>query len=134
MVPLDVGKFFSSFFELFDNRSSGEETAVVRKPSVPDQDSLVPERGNPVADGLGSFRWDGGANRCANLLRGAAGRFRDSGKVFIDVFRSALGFRGKTAIARFRFFYILLFLHGANATRKFRFESMIRTPGQPLGL
>src|SRR5713226_2426955 len=101
----------------FLNKSSrqglvgGEQTAVVRKRGEPHQHSFVLERGNAIADGLGSLRWHSGPNRCANLVQGAAGGFRDTSKVFINVFRSALAFRRRTAIARFHFF------HARNATR-----------------
>jgi len=97
--------------ERCDNRRSGEQTTVVRKRGEPHQHSFVLERRNPIADGLGSLLWHSGPNRCANLVQGAAGGFRDTSKVFINAFRSALSLRDRTAIGRFRFF------HADNATR-----------------
>ncbi len=52
----------------FDNRGSGKQTAVVREGSKPHQDFILPERRNPVTDGLDSFRWHYRPNRCANLV------------------------------------------------------------------
>src|SRR5713226_4578452 len=109
--PFGGGEAFKFVLKRFDNRGGGEQTAVVRKRGEPHQHALVLERRNPIADGLGSLRWHSGANRRANLAQGAAGGFRDTSEVFINVFRSALAFRRRTATAGFHFF------HARNATR-----------------
>src|SRR2546425_5846534 len=109
--PFGCGEALEFILERFDNRGSGEQTAVVRKRGEPHQHSFVLERRHPIADGLGSLRWHDGPNRRAYLVQGAAGGFRDASEVFIDVFRSAVAFRRRTAIARVQFF------HAGDATR-----------------
>src|SRR5207245_2263842 len=109
--PFGCGEALKFVLERLDHGRSREQTAMVRKRGEPHQRSFVLECRYPVADGLGSLRWHSGPNRRANLVQRAAGRFRDASKVFVDVFRSAVAFRGRTAIARFHFF------HAGNATR-----------------
>src|SRR6266567_4888279 len=109
--PFGSGEALKFVFERFDNRSSGEQTAVVRKRGEPHQHSFVLERRNPIADRLGGLRWHNGPDRGANLVQGAAGWFRDTRKVFINGSRSTVAFSRRTAMAGFRFF------HGGNATR-----------------
>ena len=109
--PFGCGEALKFVLERLDHGRSGEQTAVVRKRREPHQHSFVLERRNPIADGLGGLRWHSGPNRRAHLVEGAAGGFRDTSKVFINVFRSAIAFRRRTAIARFHFF------HAGNATR-----------------
>src|SRR3989442_6432329 len=113
MVPLDVEKPLSSFLntsitDAVRNKLQWLENAA-NHTSTPLY--LILERRNPIADGLGSLRRHSGSNRRANLVQGAAGGFRDTSKVFINVFRSAVAFRRRTAIARFHFFHV------GNATR-----------------
>jgi hypothetical protein len=120
--PFGCGEALKFVLKRFDNRGSGEQTAVVRKRGEPHQHSFVLERRNPIADGLGSLRWHSGPNRRANLVQGAAGGFRDTSKVFINVFRSAVAFRRRTAIARFHFF------HKGNATRTSTSSPCHRSP------
>src|SRR5712692_1749851 len=109
--PFGCGEALKLVLKRFDNRGSGEQTAVVRKRGEPHQHSFVLECRNPIADGLGSLRWHSGSNRRANLVQGAAGGLRDTSKVFSKVLWSAIVFRRRTAIARFHFF------HAGNATR-----------------
>src|SRR6202165_3317162 len=109
--PFGCGEALEFVLERRDHGRSREQTAVVRKRGEPHQHSFVLERRHPVADGLGSLRWHSGPNRRAHLVQGAEGGFRDTGKVFINVFRSAVAFRRGTAIARFHFF------HAGDATR-----------------
>src|SRR5882762_5324786 len=96
---------FEFIFELFDNRSSGEQTAVLRKGGKPHQHSIVPEGRHSIADDFGRLRRDSGTNRRAHLVKHAAGGFRNTGEVFVHIFRSNTGFRRGTALARFRFFH-----------------------------
>ena len=103
--------------ECLDHGRRREQTAVVRKCSEPHQRSLVIERRYPIADALGSLRWHSRPNRRANLVQGATGRFRDAGKVFVNIFRSAGALRGRPAIARFHLF------HAGNVTRSSNFKS-----------
>ena len=103
--PFGGGETLKFFLKRFDNCGSGEQASVVRKRSEPHQHSVVTERRNPIADGLGSLGWHSGPNRGADLVQGAAGGLRDSSKVFINGFRSAAAFRRRTEIARLNFFH-----------------------------
>ena len=103
--PFGCGEALKFVLKRFDNRGSGEQTAVVRKSGEPHQHSFVLDRRHPIADGFGSLRWHSGPNRHANLAQGAAGGFRDTSKVFINIFRSPVGFRHRTVTARFHFFH-----------------------------
>src|SRR5580704_159212 len=103
--PLGGGVARQFILKRFDHRARGEQTAVVGKRGEPHQHSLVLERGNPVADGLGSLRWRCGANRRANLSQGATRGFRNASKVFVHVLRTAARFRRRAAAAGFRFFH-----------------------------
>src|SRR5438876_22045 len=109
--PFGYGEALKLALKRFDNRGGGEKATVVRKRGEPHQHSFVLERRNPIADGLGSLRWHSGPNRRANLVQGAAGRFRDTCKVFIHGFRRAVAFRRRTAITR------LHFAHASNSIR-----------------
>ena len=53
--PFGCGEALKFVLKRFDNRGSGEQTAVVRKRGEPHQHSFVLERRNPIADGLGSL-------------------------------------------------------------------------------
>ncbi len=103
--PFGGGEAFQFVFERFDNRCCGEQTTVVRKCSEPCQDPFVLDGRNSMADRLGSVGWRRGANRRANLVQGAAGRFRDSGEVFIHGFRGDLALGRGTSGARFCLFH-----------------------------
>ncbi len=103
--PFGCGEALEFVLKRFDNRGGGEQTAVFRKSGEPHQHSFVLERRHPIANGFGSLRWHSGPNRHAHLAQGAAGRFRDTSKVFINVFRSPVGFRRRTVTARFHFFH-----------------------------
>jgi len=98
--------------ESLDHGRSREQTAMVRKRGEPHQHAIALKRRNPVTDCLGSLRWNSGPNGCANMAQSAARGFGYPGKVLVHVSRSAVGFRGRTAIARFHFF------HAGHATRR----------------
>jgi hypothetical protein len=91
-----------------DHRCSWEQAAMVRKSGEPYQHSFALECRNPVADGLSSFRGHNGSNRLTHRVQIAAGWFRDTGKVLINVFRSALAFRRRAASAAFRFLHVVM--------------------------
>src|SRR3989442_3040942 len=124
MVPLDVEKPLSSFLNASTTEAVGNKLQwcenAANHTSTPLY--LILERRNPIADGLGSLRRHSGSNRRANLVQGAAGGFRDTSKVFINVFRSAVAFRRRTAIARFHF------LHAGDATRTSTSSACPRPP------
>jgi len=109
--PFRCGETFKFVLKRFDNGGCWEQAAMVRKRSESHHRSFVLERRNPIADRLGSLEWESGSNRRANLVQGAAGGFRDTSKVFINVFWRALAFRHRAAIARFHL------LHERNARR-----------------
>ena len=109
--PFGCGEALKFVLERLDHGRTRKQTAVLRKRGEPHQHSFVLERRHPIADGLGSLRWHSGPNRRAHLVQGAAGGFRNTSNVSIHVFRSAIAFRRRTAIARFHFF------HAGNATR-----------------
>src|SRR5712692_7644444 len=123
--PFGCGEALKFILERLDHGRTRKQTTVLRKRGEPHQHSFVLERRHPIADGLGSLRWHSGPNRRAHLVQGAAGGFRDTSKVFINVFRSAVAFRGRTAMAGFHFF------HADNATRTSHFKSMPETSVQP---
>jgi hypothetical protein len=100
------------FLEGLDHRRSREQTAMIGERGEPHQHAIVLEGRNPIADGLGSLRWNSGPDGRANHVQSAAGGFRDASKVLVHVSRSAVGFRCRTAIARFHFF------HAGHATRR----------------
>jgi hypothetical protein len=112
--PFGCGKALEIFPKRVNNRGRGEQTAVVRKRGEPHQHPLVLERGDPIADGLGSLRRHSGPNRRAHFDQGAVGGFRDTGKIFVNASRSAVAFWRRPAIARFYFF-----LHAGDTTRTF---------------
>src|SRR5271169_665495 len=66
--PFGRGEAVKFVLKRFDNRGSGEQTAVVRKRGEPHQHSFVLERRNPIAYGLGGLRWHSGLNGRAKLL------------------------------------------------------------------
>src|ERR1019366_6145275 len=109
----------------FHNRGRGEQSTKVGKGSKPHQHSLVLERRNPIADGLGGLGRHSRPNRRAQFVQSAAGGFRDASKVFLNVFRSGVAFRRRTAFARFRF------LHASHATRTTASKSMSEATGRP---
>lgn len=99
--PFRCGEALKLLLECLDHRRGREQTAMVRKCGEPYQHSFLLKRRNPIADGLSSFRGHGGSNRRAKLVQSAAGRFRDASEVFLNVFRSVVAFRSRTAIAGF---------------------------------
>src|ERR1700691_1516491 len=83
------------FFEGGDYGRGREKTAMIRKRGVPQQRTMVFERGNFVADRFGGVRRNGGTNGRAHLMQGAARGFGDAREVFVDIPRSGAGdFRG----------------------------------------
>src|SRR5580658_6486122 len=88
--------------------------------------TFVCEGGDPVADGLGSFRRHDGPNCCANLLQGAARGFRNAGEIFVDGLGSGAGFGAQTATTR-----ICLF-HAGHATRAFASSLVSALPHRAL--
>lgn len=90
--------------ELLDDGSGGEETAMVRKGGEPNEDFLVPEGGDAVADDFGRFRWRGGANHGAHVLESGASGFRNEGEVLVDGLRWLFGARLRGALPGSRFF------------------------------
>ena len=91
--PFGCGEALEFVLERLDHGRSREQTAVGRKRGEPHQHSFMLERRHPIADGLGRLRWHSGSNRRAHLVQRAAGGFRDTSEVFINVFRGAAAFR-----------------------------------------
>jgi hypothetical protein len=103
--PLRGGKAFQFVLKGFNNCGCRKQAAVVRKRGEPYQHALVLKRGNPIADDLGGFRRRSRLNCRAKFGEGAAGWFRNAGKVFLDVFRSGFSFRCGTTADRFHFLH-----------------------------
>src|SRR6266478_4090502 len=123
--PFGCREALEFVLERLDHGRAGEQTAVVRKRGEPHQHSLVLERRNPIADGLGSLRGHSGPNRRAHLVQHVAREFRDASKVFINAFRSAFAFRPRTALARFPLF------HAGNTTKTFTPSLVLGVPPNP---
>jgi hypothetical protein len=62
------------------------------------------ERGHSITDDLGSPRWRGRTNRCANFVQGAAGGLRNASQVFINGFWSAVRFAAELRLPDFELF------------------------------
>ena len=69
-----------------DDRSGGEEAAVLGKRGVPHKHAIVAERRDAVAEDFGRSGWNRRTNRCADFLQGAARWLRCRGQVFVDGF------------------------------------------------
>src|ERR1035437_1054662 len=123
--PFRCGEALQFVLKGFHDRGRGEQAAVVGKRRKPQQYSLVLERRNPIADGLGGLGRQSRPNRRAQFVQSAAGGFRDASKVFLNVFRSGVALRRRTAFAGFRF------LHASHATRTATFKSMSEASGRP---
>src|SRR5438445_12047031 len=57
---------------------------------IPDQHSVVLEHRDVIADHLGGFGWNHGANYLTNMGERAASRFRNFGEIFVYCFRNLI--------------------------------------------
>src|SRR5690348_15557198 len=107
--PLGRGVALEIALEFLDHRCRGEQTAVIRKRREPQQNTVVLDCRNPVADGFISLRRGRGPDCSTNLVERGAGGLRNTSKVLVHGFRS-----GPTSRSAFAFF---CFPHVADATR-----------------
>jgi hypothetical protein len=71
-------------FEFPDDSFGGKEGAMVGESSEPNENLLVFESRNPIADDLGGLAGSGSAYGGADFLECRALRLGDSGEVFVD--------------------------------------------------
>src|SRR5260370_14650327 len=88
--PPALGEALKITLKRLDHGGGREQAAVIRKRGEPHQHLFIFERGNPVADGLGSRARERRPNGGSNLPQHAAGGLRDARRVFVHQFWSAL--------------------------------------------
>lgn len=88
-----------------DDRSFGEQAAMVGESGVPDNDFLVPKSGNAIADRFGGRGRQSRENRRAKLAQCAAGGLRNGGNILLDGLQRTPASSGAAASNRSSLFH-----------------------------